>query len=465
LERTLLLFPALLLTACTSLAPPYDRPAAPVAERYEDAQPEPGEVAGELAWQDYFTDARMQALIAGALQNNRDLRAAVARVEQARAAHGIQRADRLPTLAARLGEDRQRTPADLNLTGRPLLASAYQVDLGLASWELDFWGGVRNLEGAALESYLASAEARRALQLSLIGQVANGELALRELDERLAIARQTVASRAESLRIFGRRVEVGATSRLALTQVQTLLSQAEALAAQLEQARAAQAQALSLLVGAPLPAGSAPALEATALLPLRSGLPAELLNRRPDLLAAEHRLKATHASIGAARAAFYPRISLTAAFGTASAELGGLFAPGSQAWTISPQLALPLLDGGRRDANLSLAEARREEALAAYEGAVQAAFRDVNDALGARRWLATQLRVAEDSLAAQRERARLATLRYDNGAAAFLEVLDAQRDLLAAEQQRVQARRALLSSQVSLYAALGGGAALKNDTP
>jgi len=449
---------ALLLGGCASMAPPFDPPPLPVPARYaEDTGPASALPAAD--WRATFTDPQLQALIAQALANNRDLRTAVLRVEEARAAQGIQRADLFPTLGAQAGVDRSRVPADLNLTRHPLLGSQYQVGLGLASWELDLWGRVRSLGDAALENYLATDAARRAVAISLVAQVANGYLALREFDERLVLARQTTASREESLRIFTRRVQVGSASRLNLTQMQTLLTQAQALVAQLELARAQQAHALDLLVGAPVALAPAQGrLDALQMPPLQAGLPSDLLVQRPDITAAEHQLKAAHAHIGAARAAFFPRIALTSSLGTASAELGGLFDSGSQAWTFSPSITLPIFNAGRLRNNLQLSEVRRDIAVANYEKAVQAAFRDVADALAARQGLARQLAIAQDALAAQAERARLSQLRFDNGAAAFLDVLDAQRDLLVAEQQTVQLRRALLSSQVGLYAALGGGA-------
>lgn len=275
----------------------------------------------------------------------------------------------------------------------------------------------------------------------------------------MAIARETLATRQESFRIFTRREAVGASSRLQLAQVQTLLTQAQALLAQLELARAQQLHALAQLVGAhpgPLPA-AAPFDDALVLAELRPGLPSELLTARPDIAAAEHQLRAARAQIGAARAAFFPRIALTARWGTASAELDGLFDGGSRAWAFVPTVSLPIFDGGRRRANLELGEIRSDMAVAQYEKAIQTAFREVADGLAARRWLSEQITVQRTAVQAQAERARLAQLRYDNGSAAYLEVLDAQRDLLAARQQLVQARRALLSSQVGLYAALGGG--------
>lgn len=450
---------ALLLSGCASMAPRYEAPALPVAPVYASETSQDGASASAIGWRDYFLDPHLQNLIQRALDTNRDLRTAVLRVEEARAVHGIQRSELFPTVGLQAGEDRSRTPADLNMTGKTLFASQFQVGLGMASWELDFWGRVRSLQDAALENFLATDAVRRAAALGLVAQVAENYFRLRELDERIALARQTIASRAESFRIFTRRVEVGATSRFSLTQVQTLLTQAQALGAQLEQERDAQFHALTLLVGATidLPPEQGQLDKQNSLLQLRPGLPSDLLFQRPDIVAAEHQLKAANANIGAARAAFFPRIALTSSLGTASAELGGLFATGSLAWIFSPSISLPIFDGGLRSANLSLAEIRRDMSVANYEKTVQAAFRDVADALSARHWLARQVSIAQTALATQTERARLSQLRYDNGASAFLEVLDAQRDLLDAEQRFVQMRRALLTSHVSLYAALGGG--------
>ena len=451
---------SVLLGGCASMVPLYETPALPVSPQYASHTAGQGVSAAAIGWRDYFADPQLQALLAQALDNNRDLRTAVLQIEQARAVYGIQRADLLPSMGAQAGVSRSRVPGELSPTGRPLLGSQYQAGLGLASWEIDFWGRVGSLRDAALQSYLATEEARRAVTVGLVAQVANSYLTLRELDERIALARQNIASRAETLRIFSRRVEVGSTSRLNLTQVQTLLAQAQALGAQLEQSRETQLHALSLLVGAPvdLPPAAGRLAEQPVLRELAAGLPSDLLTQRPDIVAAEYQLKAANASIGAARAAFFPRVALTGSLGTASTELDGLFASGSQAWTFSPSISLPIFSGGRLRNNLALAELRRDAAVAQYEKTVQGAFRDVADALSARRWLAEQLTIAQAALAAQTERARLSQLRYDNGAAAFLEVLDAQRDLLTAEQQLVQIRRSLLSSGVGLYAALGGGA-------
>ncbi|QDJ52116.1 efflux transporter outer membrane subunit [Bordetella hinzii] len=452
---------ASLLSGCMSLAPEHTRPPLPVAAAF----PQPGAPvsaampAAAVDWQSFYTDPELRGLIARALINNRDLRMAVLRVEEARAAYGIRRADQFPTLGLAADAVRQRTPGDLSITGQPLTASQYQVGVGMASWELDFWGRVRNLKDAALENYLATDAARQAATLSLIAQVADSYLTLRELDERLALTRATIASREESLRIFRRRFEVGAISKLDLTQVETLWQQAKALGAELERTRAAQAQALQELVGQPidLPEARA-ALDDDALMrELPAGLPSDLLTNRPDIVAAEHQLRASNANIGAARAAFLPQITLTGAFGTASSQLDGLFDSGSLAWNFAPGINLPIFDAGRRQANLELAQARQQQAVAQYEKSIQTAFREVADALSARYWLAEQVKVLRATVDAQAERERLARLRYDHGASPFLEVLDAQRDLLEAQQQWVRTRRALLSSQVALYAALGGG--------
>lgn len=459
----------LLLVGCASMAPDFQAPALPVPAAYPVGYPAdaptdpaatPGRRAAALDWREHFADPRLQQLIAEALQNNRDLRLAALRVQEARATYGIQRAERFPVVGVSGDASRARVPASLSPTGRAVVGSQYQVALGVNAWEIDFWGRVQSLQDAALQSYLASDAARRALTLSLVAQVADGYLLLRELDERLVLARRSIASRAESLRIFTRRVEVGSTSRLDLAQVQTLSTQARALGAQLEQQRAVQAHALAQLVGGPVDLAPVvtPLDDGAVLQPLDAGLPSALLADRPDILAAEHRLRGANANIGAARAAFFPRIALTTNAGVANAQLDALFEGASRAWTFAPSISLPLFDGGARRNSLDLAEVRRDLAVADYEKTVQAAFRDVADALAARQWLAEQVRIGSEGLAAQAERARLATLRYDHGAAAFLEVLDAQRDLLAAEQSLVTTRRALLSARIGLYAALGGGA-------
>ncbi len=452
---------AAVLTGCMSLAPPYEQPPMPVPRTFPESAPAAQSAVNaiEIGWKDYFADPALQDLIADALANNRDLRLAVQRVEEALAMYGIRRADQFPTIGVAADLARSRIPADLSGAGRPMTASQYQVGVGLATWEIDFWGRVANLKDAALQNYLATDAARRAVTLALIEQVANSWLSLRELDERILLAQETIASREKSYRIFTRRYEVGATSKLDLTQVETLWRQAVALGAQLEQERAMRVNALQVLVGKPvdLPHEKIRLADDAVMIDLPAGLPADLLVNRPDILAAEYRLRAANANIGAARAEFFPRVTLTGSAGTASTELNDLFTGPARAWNFAPSISLPIFDMGRREANLDVAKAQRDQAVTGYEQAIQMAFRDVADALAARQWLAEQADVLRATVDAQAERARLAQLRYDHGASPFLEVLDAERDLLAAQQQLVQTRRALLASRVSLYAALGGG--------
>jgi multidrug efflux system outer membrane protein len=462
---------AMAIAGCGTMAPRYKRPPLPVASTYPDPDPTvPSSATATTAWRDYFADPRLQQVIELALKNNRDLRSAAFRVQEDRASYGVVRADLFPTVNASAEGIHTRWPgqfiADPALTGASVNFTYKQIALDVVSWELDFWGRLRSLKEAARQEYLASDQSRRAVVVSLIADVADTWFILRELDERIMLARRTVDSRQESFRIFKRRVEVGSTSQLDLTQVEVLLRQAQSLYAELQLERAAQADALTLLVGTPasLPLAEAPFNDQGVMRELRVGLPSELLVNRPDILASEHQLMAAHANIGAARAAFFPTITLTGYGGTASIQLSrlfdspGLFSSTSGSWSFLPSISVPIFDAGRNRHNLDLAEARRNSTVANYEKTIQAAFRDVSDALSAKRWLSEELKIQQETLAAETLRSRLATLRYNIGSAPFLDVLDAERDVLSAEQQVVQVRRALLSSRVRLYAALGGGA-------
>ncbi|QGZ56326.1 efflux transporter outer membrane subunit [Paraburkholderia acidiphila] len=452
------------LAGCVSLAPPFEQPPLPVPATFPDAYGNPttgGEHAASAAlmgWKDYFTDPTLQTLIGEALDYNRDLRLAIQRVEEARAMYGIRRADQFPTIGVSADLARARVPADLSGIGRPVTGNQFQVGVGLASWELDFWGRVANLKEAALQNYLASDAARQAVTLTVIEQVANSYLSLRELDERIMLMNETIATREKSYRIFKRRYEEGSTSKLDLKQVETLWRQAVALGAQLQQQRATRVNALQVLVGKPveLPHEDIKLDDSAVVADLPAGLPSDLLVNRPDIVGAEFQLRAANANIGAARAEFFPKITLTGSLGTASVQLDDLFTGPSRAWSFGPSVSLPIFDMGRREANLDVTKAQRDQAVTSYEIAVQSAFRDVADAIAARQWLAEQVDALRATEKAQAERARLAQMRYDHGASPFLEVLDAQRDLLAAQQQLVETRRALLSSRVALYSALGG---------
>lgn len=448
----------LLLGGC-ALAPEPARLALPVAATYPVDAGISGSIAG-VGWRNFFPEPQLQTLIAEALVNNRDLRVASNRVEEARAALNIREGALYPQVDAVATGTRGRTPADLSLTGQASTTSVYRSFLS-AGWELDFWGRLRSLRAAALQRYLATEEGRRGVATSLIAQVASSYLLEREHAERIALARRTVTSRADSLRILRRRYEVGSGSNFEVTQARTLLAQAQSAATSLELDRAVNRNALAVLVGHPITftAPPLPLDEASEGAPLPAGLPSDLLIHRPDVIAAEHRLQAAGADIGAARAAFFPNISLTGSFGTASSQLEGLFKNGAAAWSFSPTLVLPIFTGGQNRANLDLATARRSIAVAEYERTIQEAFRDVADALVGRRQTAEQIATTEETLTALTERARLAQLRFDNGRSAYLEVLEAQRDLFQTEQSLIQLRRIYLASGVALYAAVGGGLA------
>ncbi len=448
------------LAGCAT-SPLYERPALPTSESYPGMSGAQASLeVDQLGWPDYFADPVLYELIRQAVENNRDLQMAMRRVEEARAQFGIQRADQMPSIGAGALFSRSRTPDDLSLPLSPSTTSDYTVALGLSEWELDFWGRVRSLKEAALESYLASNEARRAVVVSLVAQVANTYLFERELDERVDIAQRTIISREESYRIARRRYEVGSAPKLDSAQAESLLNQTRADLAVLQRLRDLNRNALTLLIGIPVSPDARPLseIEPGFVRDIPAGLPSDLLNNRPDILAAERRLKAGNANIEAARAAFYPRITLTGALGTASDDLSSLFTSGNQLWNFTPRLSLPIFTGGRLRSNLDLATARRDGAVAEYERTIQVAFREVADALAERHWLAEQVTAQEATLAAHAERLRLARLRYEAGAAPYLEVLDAERDQFQAEQALVQGRRSLLASSVNLYAALGGGA-------
>jgi len=454
-QLTVSLLAAGLLSAC-SLAPTYERPEAPVAAAYPTQTDHNLRLTG---WRDFFPDERLQTLIDTALANNRDLRIAALRVEEARAQYNVQSADQLPTFNATAGATRSRTPGSLSPSGSPTVNRNYQVGLGLAAFELDFFGRVRSLNDAALAQYLATEEANRAAHITLVAEVAKLYLAERAFDEQYELARKTFESRETAYRLAKQRFDVGASSALDLRQSETLVQSARASLAALARQRAQAANALTLLVGKPLtdlPAAHRLS-EQNIITEIPAGLPSDLLERRPDIRAAEQRLRAANANIGAARAAFFPRISLTASTGTASNDLSGLFESGSRTWSFVPQLVLPIFDAGRNSANLSVAEVRKHVAVADYEKSIQTAFREVADALAARAALDEQIDAQRAVLEAQAERYKLADLRYRNGVASSLEVLDAERELFSAQQALVQARLLRLTNAVDLYRALGGG--------
>ena len=435
-----------------SMMPAYERPVAPVAGNWPYPVAATGTSAFELDWQNFFADPRLRQLIAMALRNNRDLRVAVLNIEQARAQYDIRSADRLPTVNATASGT--RTPTTGGGSTR-----VYTAGLAVTSWEIDLFCRVASLSEAALAQYLGSEEGRKAAQTSLVAAVANNWLSLVADEEQLELTQQTLTTREESLRLTRLRFENGAASELDFRQAQSLYENARVALAQQQRQRALDINALALLLGQPVPVDMQTGTTTASLsLPdVPAGTPSEVLARRPDVRQAEQQLIAANANIGAARAAFFPRISLTAGVGTASSHLSDLFQGGSWGWTAAPGLVLPIFDAGRNSANLRSANVSRDIAVAQYEKAIQSAFREVADALAGRATLVQQLQAQSNVVAAESVRFRLSELRYTNGVASYLDLLDAQRSLFAARQALIQTRLAQLQNQVLLYRALGGG--------
>jgi multidrug efflux system outer membrane protein len=466
------------LSGC-AMAPQYQRPDTPIAPGYpgqeERADAPLASVTADSGWREFFNDPRLQALIDSALSHNRDLRVAALRIEEARAQYNIVAADVLPSLAVGSSVARQRTSADTSPTGNSVVSTTYQVGANVAAFELDFFGRVRSLNEAALSQYLATEEAQRAAHISLVAEVARAYLTERALAERQDLAMRTLTARETSYRLAQQRFEVGASSALDLRQNEVLVQTARASLASLVRQRQQVINLLTQLAGRPLSnfPEPRPLSEQGIVADLPAGLPSELMVRRPDIRASERRLMSANANIGAARAAFFPRISLTAGIGTASDELSGLFETGTRTWSFVPQLVLPIFDAGRNRANLSLAQVRKNIAVAEYERSIQVAFREVADALVARRTIDDEIEAQRGIVEAQAERLRLADLRYQGGVASSLEVLDAQRELFNAQQTLVQTRLLRLTNAVDLYRALGGGlnevtvakVGAKNDAP
>ena len=417
-------------------------------------------------WQQFFRTPELQTLIQSALVFNSDLKAATARVAEARAVYGIREAERMPQLGAQAEGQRGRVPADLSMSQQAVTSGQYQAGLGVSAFELDFWGRVSSLSAAALAQYLATEQARQSFEISLIAMTANAYLEGLALSERIELAHKTVATRTESQRIMQARVNVGSASDLDLRSVQSLLLSARSELASLEREKAQNTALIQQLSGHsdPIVADESNRLSAQNLeRVIPAQLPSTVLLQRPDIQGAEQRLVAARANVDAARAAFFPRITLTGFAGTASAGLDGLFKGGSAAWSFLPQISLPIFDGGARESNLALAEARKHVAVADYETAIRTAFKEVADGLAAHHWLAEQEKQQAALVASEKDRARLANLRYEQGSSEYLDVLDAQRSLFTAEQMLLQLQQIRLSNTVGLYRALGGGVAQNQD--
>lgn len=456
---------AMLLGGCT-LMPDYHRPDAPIAARFAgDAGTNAATNAvADIGWRDVFTDPALRQVIALALDNNRDLRVAVLNIETARAQYGVERAALFPTINAATSESASRTPADLSSTGRAVTTRSYTAALGFSAYELDLFGRVRSLKEQALQSFLSTVEARRSTQISLIAEVATAWLTLASDQDRLRLAQDTLESQNSTYQLTQRSHELGSASALTLRQARTSVESArvdvESYTAQVDQDR----NALVLLVGAGVPASLLPQglpdtrlAAGSPLATIPPGLPSDLLQRRPDILQAERDLRAANANIGAARAAFYPSISLTGNAGTSSARLAGLFKGGSGSWSFAPQISLPIFDGGANRANLDIATISRDIYVAQYEKAIQTAFREVSDALAQRNTLGRQLEAQEALVEASGDAFLLSRARFDSGVDSYLDVLDSQRTLYSAQKNLIGTQLSRWTNLVTFYKTLGGG--------
>ena len=480
----------LALAGCTSLAPDYARPMLPVPATLNGTNGPDGPEGtaltpetGPMGWQDFLQEPRLRELVALALQNNRDLRVAVLAIEKARAQYGVEQSNRFPAVGATAAGNRTRTADDLNTSGRSPTSSQYSAQLGFSSYEIDFFGRVKNLNEAALQEFLRTTENRRSVQLSLVAEVANAWLTLDADGRRLQLAQDTLRSRQKSYELTERSHALGAASGLTLAQAQTTVDTARADVAAFTSQVARDRNALALLAGAPVPAALLPdganpgataspaqaasasasvapapslATPAATLLAVPGDLPSSVLLNRPDVRAAEYTLRGAYASIGAARAAFFPSITLTASAGTASNALSGLFDGGNGTWSFAPQIRLPIFDAGRNRANLQIAETARDTALAQYDKAVQTAFREVADALAERATLAERLQAQQSLQAATLKALQLSQARYRLGADSYLPVLDAQRALYSAQQTLIGLALAEQANRITLYKVLGG---------
>jgi multidrug efflux system outer membrane protein len=452
------------LTGCT-LIPKYTKPEAPVPSSwpsgpaYKESKAAPGApLAADLKWREFFTDDRIQKIIETALNNNRDLRVASLNVERARALYRIQRAELLPTVNAVGSGGRERIPAFLSSTGSSYTAEQYSVSLGIYAWEIDFFGRIRSLKERALEEYFATEEARRSVQILLVSEVANAYLTLAADREALQLSRSTLETQQAAYDLIRRRYEKGIANALDLRQAQTQVDAARVDIARYTNRVAQDENALNLLVGSMVSSELLPEALSKVTPPeeISSGISSEVLLHRPDILSAEHLLKASNANIGAARAAFFPRISLTTAIGTASEELSGLFKAGSDTWSFSGQIVMPIFDA-RTWSALNVTKVDREIALAQYEKAIQVAFREVADTLAVEGTVEDQLAAQQSLVSALAETYRLSNLRYEKGVDSYLGVLDAQRSLRVAEQVLIALRLTRSANQLRLYAVLGGG--------
>ncbi|CAG2151844.1 AdeC/AdeK/OprM family multidrug efflux complex outer membrane factor [Cupriavidus plantarum] len=468
MRKTLVSLAAGAFLAGCSLIPKYEQPAAPVDAVYPtgDAYPAAGAgnavngpSAAELGWRDYFTDPRLQRLIEVALQNNRDLRIAVLNMDAYRAQYRIQRAELFPEVNGSGQYTAQRVLSPLSSSGQGIVGRQFNLALGITAWEIDLFGRLRSLNEAALQTYFSSEEAQRSTHIALVANVANAYLTLRADQEQLKLTRETLGTYERTYNLTRRSFDEGISSRLDLRQAQTSVETARATLARYTRQVAQDVNALSLLIGASVPADlpEGLSLDDKLVADVPAGLPSDLLRNRPDILSAEYQLKAANATIGAARAAFFPSISLTASAGTASRQLSGLFDSGSGTWLFNPQINVPIFTAGSLMASLDYSRIQKDVTVAQYERAIQSAFREVADGLAARGTFSEQLQAQQRLVEASQDYYKLADQRYRTGVDNYLTLLDAQRQLFSAQQTLISDRLNQLTAEVNLYKALGGG--------
>jgi multidrug efflux system outer membrane protein len=461
--KTLVVAVTIATTSACSLMPEYLRPQAPVPETFPNTDAKAASSATQLSdipWQDYFADAQLREVIGLALNNNRDLRVAALNIEKARALYRVQRADLFPRVGITGTETAQRLPGDLTASGNATTTHQYSATIGFSAYELDFFGRIRSLNAQALEQYLATEEAKRSAQISLVAEVANAWLTLAADKERLALARSTLETRQKSYELIRRTFEVGVGSALDVRQAETLMEGSRADVARYTAQEAKDANALALITGTPVSANLLPAKlsdAVSAITEVPAGVPSEVLTRRPDVLQAERILRAANANIGAARAAFFPSITLTTGAGIASDSLGGLFSGGGGTWSFIPQIKLPIFEAGRLTANLQATKVQREINVAQYEKSIQTAFREVSDAFAEKSTLTERLDARRKLVEATKASFTLSEARYKGGIDSYLGLLDSQRALYLAELELIDIRLIESANRVALYKVLGGG--------
>ncbi|TCK16461.1 efflux transporter outer membrane subunit [Marinobacterium mangrovicola] len=449
---------AALLGGC-SLAPDYLRPEAQSINEWQSADQSGQVSSADTGWRDLFADPAMQQVVDLALDNNQDLQIALLNVERYQAQYRIQRSELFPSISADGGGTRQRIPTTYSGAGESSISSQYSATVGLTSYELDLFGRVRSLKQQALEEFLAQQQTQLSTQLTLVANVANAYLNLVADNDQLKLAMETRDIEADNLDLVEKRYNLGVASELELSQARASYEDAEVRLAQYQRLTKLDRNALTLLVGTQLPQNWTPSesLQSVAIGEVQAGLTSELINRRPDILAAEYQLRGANANIGAAKAAFFPSISLTANAGTMSSDLDNLFDHGSDTWLFAPSISLPIFNAGRLSAQLDTSEIDRDIALAQYQQSIQTAFTEVSDAIAERDGYAQQLQSQQRAEEAYQRYFEIAEQRYRNGVDSMLTRLDAQRNLVSSQQASITARLSLLQSRVDLYRALGGG--------